>query len=258
MHQAPSRRHLLTVIVARELRLAAQRRGVKLLFLASLAPIAIFAMILVFRVVGQQALGQDLGWDPVEEFIAAQVFPVMLLTLGLGTPIIANDRNEDVLFLYATRPVGPWDYVLGKALSVMLPSFLLLFLPALVMDLLRLGILPQVGLLDFAQTLAWALLFALLAAWSLSGVALIGSALTQRSRWALLLAIALLVVPEILNSALEIPLALGPSMGINTLLETLFGQAATARGIWAGAVLLVYGAMGLLLPLRQVREEMRP
>ena len=144
----PSRGHIIETIVRREVRLASRRRGVRGLFFMSLTPLVVFALILVIRVAGEETFGVDMGWDPVLSFLEVQVYPVLLLALGLGTPIVANDRSEDVLFLYATRPVGPMDYTWGKLLSVALPVALLLLVPGIIVAGLRWGILRHVGALD--------------------------------------------------------------------------------------------------------------
>ena len=119
---APTSSHVIGAIARRDLAIAARRKTLRFLFIASLGPPVVIAAILVVRIVAEQLATTELDWDPVLRFLQAQAIPVALLALGLGTPCVARDRSEEVLFLYATRPVLPWHYAAGKMLSVALPS----------------------------------------------------------------------------------------------------------------------------------------
>ncbi len=258
---APSHLHVIRSITRRELGIAARRWLVRLLFFFSLVPPVVFGIILVVRVMAKQAVGMDLGWDPVLRFLMVQAQPVTLLALGLGTPLVARDRSEDVLYLYATRPVLPWHYTAGKMLAVALPSFLLLVVPGILIAVLRQGVLgAEVTAGQSLLLVAKVVLAALFIAVGFAGVSVGPSAVTKRARWALLIAAVFFIVPDSIMTAVRgsDALALGPAAAGRDFLRALFGDLAASRA-WLGAlVLTVYGLLGVTATQRAVRREMIP
>jgi len=254
----PSSLHIVKTLAWRELRLASRRKLVRALFVMSLVPLAIFAAILVVSVVSEQALHAELDWDPVQEFLGVQLFPVALLALGLGTPIIARDRAEDVLYLYATRPLLPWHYTVGKVLAVWLPCAALLFLPALIMAGLRLGSLARVDTWNFARMLLQIAAVSALFALGYAGLTVGASALTKRARWSLMLALGVdIVLPAfVLGAGLGYPVS--PSNAGSDLLYVFFEDFEARRLMVAVGVLLFYGALGFIIPTWRMSQEMTP
>ena len=146
--RAPTSWQVISAIARREIMLALRRRLVKLLFLVNLIPPLVMAVILVVNMMIRQSGLGDLGWDPLLRMLEIQAGPVLLLALGIGTPLVARDRREDVLFLYATRPVTPWSYTLGKMIAVAVPALALLIIPGILIAILRQGLIEEFHLLD--------------------------------------------------------------------------------------------------------------
>jgi hypothetical protein len=259
--RAPSGWHIIRAIARREIGIALRRRHVRLLFLGSLVPPVVFGIILVVRLMAEKAVGVDLGWDPVLRFLQVQVAPVLLLSLGLGTPLVARDRAEDVLYLYAVRPVSPWHYALGKMLAVAGPAFALLLLPGLLIAVLRQGLLPdEVSFADSAILVGRMALAAVFLSLAYAGASVGPSAAVKRARWALLLALALFTVPDSLIELVfgEHAFPIGPAKASESLLSALFEHRDLGGGAVCALVLLLYFVAGSLVTVLRVRTEMRP
>lgn len=258
---APGARQIVAAIGRREIGLAARRKLVRLLFLFSILPPVILTVIIVVRIFAEQMTGTSLDFDPLLHFLRFQALPIALLAFGLGTPLVAQDRAEDVLFLYATRPVQPWHYALGKMAAVAVPCFGLLLFPGLLIAVLRLGITREFGAGE-ALLMVLRLAFAgVVVAWGYAGLTVGPSALTKRARWAQLLSLALIIVPGAIVettaqvTGLDLP-PIGAPRAVDELLTDLFGD-----GTWAAAatiVLLGYGFLGYVLTMLRVKREMIP
>ncbi len=259
--RAPSNLHVIRAIARREVGIAARRRLVRLLFLGSLLPPLIMAVILVVRVMAEKTTGMDLGWDPVLRFLLIQAMPVWLLALGLGTPLVARDRAEDVLYLYAVRPVMPWHYALGKMVAVALPSFLLLLVPGVLIAVLRQGVMAEkVATGESVVLVLKVALAALFIAVAYAGISVGPSAATKRARWALLIAVLICIVPD---SVVQIiwgadAYSLAPPNAAGDMLRALFNDRSWDYGVLAGLVLAAYGVAGTAITMRAVRREMIP
>lgn len=258
--RCPSAYHVLRAIAWRELRVAAQRRLVRWLFIGSLLPVLVFATILVVRVIAEEKFDQDLDWDPILYFLSVEGGFVALLTLGIGTPLVARDRAEDVLFLYATRPVLPWHYMAGKMAAVLVPAAGLLLFPGIMLAALRLGLLRDVGSLDTLVLFGKVSVAGILVGLGYAGISVGASALTTRARWSLLLALGIYMLPDAVAGVIfgsDAP-ALGPGRATADLLGTLFDSVELWRGIVAGIVLLAYGVAGGVVTVLRVKREMIP
>ena len=258
--RAPSRFQVIWAIARREMGIAWRRKLVKFLFFLSLLPPIGMTAVLVVRVMVQQQMGMDLGWDPVLWFLRIQLGPVILLALGLGTPVVARDRAEDVLYLYAVRPVTPWTYAVGKMAAVMVPTGLLLFLPAVLIAVLRLGILgDSVGTGETLLLAGKALVVSVLLAYAFSGIAVGPSAATRRARWALLIAFLVFNIPEPLKMIHgEDAMAFGPQMNAWDFLRAVIEGGVPRLGVLSTVMLAGYGSLGLLVTRLTVRREMTP
>ena len=224
-------------------------------------PPLVMGIILVVRVMAKKAVGVDLGWDPVLRMLMIQAMPVFLLALGLGTPLVARDRAEDVLYLYAVRPVLPWHYTWGKLLAVAIPAFLLMFAPGVLIAVLRQGVMGnQVGTGESVMLVLKVGLAAIFIAMGYAGVSVGPSAATRRSRWALLIALAIFVVPDAVLGGVwkDEAYGVGPGNAAVELLRSLFGDRDVLRGLVSAGCLTAYAALGTLVTLRAVRREMIP
>lgn len=256
---APSSSAVIQAIARRELALAARRRLTKLLFLFSALPPIILTVIIVVRMLAESMTGTDLDLDPILEFLQFQAFPVALLALGIGTPSVARDRAEEVLFLYATRPVQPWHYAWGKLLAVAIPSAALMLLPGVLVAVLRLGVTAQLSTGEAAMLVLKLVLVSVALGWGYAGISVGPSAATRRGRWAMLIALGFFFVPDALARIVwgRHALPVGPVKAVQELLETLI--EGDNLGGWFGLfMLLLYGAVGLAMTIGRVRREMTP
>lgn len=258
--KTPTSVQVITAIARREIAMAMRRRLVKLLFLGNLIPPLVMAIVLVVSMVAKGFGLEDLDWDPLVRLLQAQTGPVLLLALGIGTPLVARDRSEEVLFLYATRPVTPWSYTFGKMLAVAFPAVGLLVVPGILIAILRAGMMEGFGFMDSVTLIGKILAVALLMAWGFSGVTIGPSAATKKARWALLLAFLCFVIPEVVSEIIwrSDAWALSPGQGVEQLIEALFQEHTAVHGAVAAVCLLAWGALGMMITAARVRREMIP
>ncbi|MFN8546541.1 MAG: hypothetical protein U0527_00845 [Candidatus Eisenbacteria bacterium] len=258
--RAPSAAQVVGAIARREIGLAARRQLPRALFFASLVPPVVLILFLLVRLFAEQTTGTKLPWDPVLRFLLIQSGPVTLLALSLGTPLVSRDRAEDVLFLYAVRPVLPWHYALGKLLAVALPSGLLMLTPGAMIAMLRLTVTGDLAFGQASALVAKLTLVAILVACAFSGITVGASAITKKARWSLLIAVMIFVVPDALAkmSSERHAWPIGPASAIEVLIKALFHDDYTARAVVAVFALLGYGILGFLLTTERVRGEMIP
>lgn len=258
--KAPNSFQVVAAIARREIVMAMRRRLVRMLFLLNLIPPIVMAVILIVYMFGEEFGLRNLDWDPLVRFLQVQGGPVVLLALGIGTPLVARDRSEDVLFLYATRPVTPWSYTLGKMAAVAVPSAALLLIPAILIAILRVGLMTDFGVVDALVLVGKIVVVALLMSWAYSGVTVGPSAATRKARWALLLAIACFVIPAIVSDIIWDGggYALDASTASDDLIASLFGEEYARYGLVGAGVLLLWGALGALVTSARVRREMIP
>ncbi len=256
-HRAPTRAQVVYAIARREIGIARKRRLVKLLFLGSLLPPIVMAVLLVVRVMIEGA-GFDFGWDPLAQFIQIQIGPVLFLALAIGTPSVARDRGEDVLFLYATRPVTPWSYTFGKMAAVVVPAIGLLLLPGILIAILRVGIMEEIGAGEAFALLGKLVVISVLMAWAYAGICVGASAAAKKARWALLVAFAAMAIPDMISEMLRLDVALDAPGAVKEVVDSLFARRPHWPGFGTIVVLLGWGALGAYVTASTVRREMTP
>jgi hypothetical protein len=172
--------------------------------------------------------------------------------------VIARDRAQDVLFLYATRPVLPWHYALGRMLAVATPAAALLLVPGLLIAALRVGVTGDMEVAAAFDLLARLTAVALLAAWGLAGVSVGASAMTRRGRWAMLLALSCFVFPDTVARLIgpRDPWPLGLGSAVSEMIASAFSRGDHLAV--AACALLIYGFAGYWLIVQRVRGEMIP
>jgi ABC-type transport system involved in multi-copper enzyme maturation permease subunit len=257
---APTSAQVVAAIARREVTMALRRRLVKLLFLGNLIPPLGMAVALIANIVAKGIGVEDLGWDPLATLIQVQAGPVLLLALGIGTPLVARDRSEDVLFLYATRPVTPWSYTIGKMLAVAVPAVGLLVVPGVLMAILRAGLMNDFGLVDSLVLLGKVLVAGALMAWGYAGVSVGPSAAAKKARWALLIAFACFVIPDIVSQIVwhGDGYGLSPAKAVDHVIHALFDNEDLDYGVFGAVSLVVWGVLGALVTSARVRKEMTP
>jgi ABC-type transport system involved in multi-copper enzyme maturation permease subunit len=261
--RTPTSTQVVAAIARREITMALRRKLVKLLFLFNLLPPLVMAIILVVNTIIKGAGLENLEWDPLAKLLEIQAGPVLLLALGIGTPLVARDRSEDVLFLYATRPVTPWSYTIGKMLAVAVPAVLLLVVPTILVAILRMGLMADFGAADSLALVGKVVIISILLACGYSGVSVGPSAATKKARWALLLALLCFMIPPAISGLAAHLMnhdmyALDPATAGEVIIQALFADESMYRGILAGLCLLVWGMLGSLVTAARVRREMIP
>jgi hypothetical protein len=68
---------------------------------------------------------------------------VSLLTLGAGAPAIAEDLTFRAFQFYFAKPVTPEQYYAGRALAVAIPVFAVTFVPAILVDVVLVAMMPH-------------------------------------------------------------------------------------------------------------------
>lgn len=258
--RAPTPMQVAVAIARREITMALRRRLVKLLFLGNLIPPLGMAVALIANIVAKGIGVEDLGWDPLARMIQIQAGPVLLLALGIGTPLVARDRSEDVLFLYATRPVTPWSYTLGKMLAVAAPAIALLVVPGILIAILRVGLMTNFGMAEALSLIVRVMIAALLMGCGYAGVSVGPSAATKKARWALLLAMTCFVVPSLVGQLIwrHDPYGLSPGLAADHVIMALFDDDRVGHGVVGAISLLTWGYLGALVTSLRVRKEMTP
>ncbi len=258
--KAPTSAQVVVAIARREISMALRSRLVKLLFLGNLIPPLGMAVALIASIAAKGIGVENLGWDPLVRLLQIQVGPVLLLALGIGTPLVARDRSEDVLFLYATRPVTPWSYTIGKMLAVAIPAVGLLVLPGILIAILRAGLMTDFGLLESLTLVGKVMVAGILMACGYAGVSIGPSAATKKTRWALLLAFMCFLIPGIISGLIWRADAYGldPGTAVDHVIAALFNERDISYGIVGAVTLVVWGLIGAVGAAARVRREMTP
>jgi ABC-type transport system involved in multi-copper enzyme maturation permease subunit len=257
----PSAGHVVGTIAQREFRIALRRKFLRLILILGFLPPIGAAVVLIIRLLLKQMQGHDVGWDPLPFLLQFQTIPVFLAALGLGTPAVSRDRAEDVLYLYAVRPVSPSLYAAGKMLAVFLPAYIVLLMPIVMVITVRQGILgADAAWLDSAADLGRAVVLTFGLALALAGATVGPSAATKRGRWAMLLALAVILLPDTILRVFghRDDWGIGPLTVAKHLVETLFVDHEWLPSIGHLAILVAWGAAGFLVTRWRVAREMIP
>ena len=111
---------------------------------------------------------------------------MMIILVGLVAPnLIAQDLRSKAYLLYFSRPIGVWEYLLGKALVVWLYLALITLVPALGLYLLGVSLSPDLSVLRHTWDLPLRIVAgSLVLMVPTACVALCFSSLTTESRYA--------------------------------------------------------------------------
>jgi len=192
-------------------------------------------------------------------FLKGQSFILLLLVIVVGAGLIANDRKFKALPIYFSKPVGFWDYIIGKLLVIGSYGMLITMIPALLLYLMR-ALLTQNT--DFIQSFYW-VPFSIVA-WPLAALLILGgltlavSAFSRGSRAASILLFSIIYVPELLRAILSRI----PDIGLISIHATLHQLGAIFFGAkhpydfsngWMVIVLLGICGLSLLILKIKVR-----
>jgi ABC-type transport system involved in multi-copper enzyme maturation permease subunit len=145
-------------IVARaELRLLIKRRLFIFLFLASLLPFVIHAIVII---VSSAALKDvfpgrppiSIGVKFFRDFLNYQMYLSEVFVLIFGSGLIAKDNRTKAMQFYFSKPITKADYFLGKLGSIGILLLLITAVPAFLLFLLKLAFTPT---LDYLKESYW-------------------------------------------------------------------------------------------------------
>ncbi len=139
------------VIAKTGIRLTLKRKLFLILFLLSLVPF-LARGVMIYLVVQLNFNMIRIDARFFREFLNQQSFWVLMMTILGGAGLIAGDIRSNALKLYLSRPLGRWDYILGKTATLMLILSSVTVLPSLLLFLER-GLLSDN--LDFLRGGYW-------------------------------------------------------------------------------------------------------
>jgi ABC-type transport system involved in multi-copper enzyme maturation permease subunit len=141
----------------------------------------------------------------VTTVLLMQFFSAALLMMVSGCGAISDDLRYRTFQLYFSRPVEPWEYLLGKFMGVAALCSLVTVVPALLLGGLRAAYFARTGLASvmFEQSaVAVAVSFGVMAL--VSCIVLGLSSLTRRTGYAVLGFVGILFVPQVLSIVVAI------------------------------------------------------
>ena len=178
-------------------------------------------------------------------FAYTQSFLSMIVVAIVGPPLIAKDLRSKAFLVYFSKPIRPWQYLLGKLLTVLFFVFSMTLFPALLLSIVGIALSPSLStvvatipiLLEIAAASA-------IIAIPISLLVLLLSSLTKNRRLATFAWLALWIVGEISFRTLSI----GGSFGSN---HEAPGWAAllSIRELTTQATSAIFGVRGHLTAL---------
>jgi ABC-type transport system involved in multi-copper enzyme maturation permease subunit len=244
-----------------------KKRWLLMLVLMAWVPAIVKGGIIYFKLkAGDLADLLSGGWTSVDPegflaFIEGQRFFVFVLLAIVGAGLIANDRRDNGLSLYFSRPLGLASYIGGKSLIIMFFYCLVTLLPVIALCLFAYLIAPDAtGLELLLLTPLRALVYCVAAGTSLSLVLLAFSAMGTRS-------IFVMVWWTIVVSGTETIGAIAEGLGKDSVQAVNFlgqyhnagsllfgGPARLAVSPWLSlATVLAWTALAALLLRRRIR-----
>ncbi len=176
------------VIARRGIAEPLKRRWLLVLLLMGFVPAIVKAGIIYFKLkAGEIADLLSGGWTSIEpegflSFIEGQRFFVFVFLAIIGAGLIANDRRDNGLSLYFSRPLGLKSYVGGKALIVTFYYCIVTLFPVYALCLFAYLIAPEATGLDLLLlTPLRTTVYCVLSGASISLVLLAFSSLGKRS-----------------------------------------------------------------------------
>ena len=237
---------------------------VKLALLTGWVPVVVAGVYDVVRLFAQRTFATQMaGAEPVfphhDDFVFALLrwqawLFASLVALGAGAGAVSGDLGKGALVFYLSRPVTREQYLLSRVGAVGLWSFLLLFVPGLLMVLLATGLAPPemrgTELALLVPTAAFSLLVAVVFSTVSVGIsALSASRATTMTAWLLVF-----LVPEVFGGLVEaatgapwVRLASLPTLLV-AVGRPLFRLEAPAEGVqWFHALPILVAASVLSL-----------
>jgi ABC-2 type transport system permease protein len=126
-----------TVIATAGIRTMLGRKAFIALLLMAWLPFLVRAVQIYMATNVQQASFLAPSADTFRDFLSQQDVFVFFIAVSVGAGLIANDRRANALQIYLSKPLGRWEYILGK-LSILLVFVLLVtWIPAILLLVLQ-------------------------------------------------------------------------------------------------------------------------
>ncbi len=185
---------------------------------------------------------------------------ICLIGIFSGTRLIANDLRHNTLPFYLSKPIGCWDYLIGKVLVMLMWLGLITILPSLLLLCEHLLLSNSVLFLKKNYGLLFAIpLFSILIILPISLLTLALSSLTTNSRYASIgfasIVIGTPILAEILSKITRKDSFLMLSIWANfdLLGQHLFGLNVDYSYPWYMALLICFGLISISLWVLQKR-----
>lgn len=205
-----------------------------------------------------KALQIDSGF--FSAFLHGQNFFLMLVIILSGAGLIANDRKFKALSIYFSKPVGFWDYIIGKFLVIVFYSSLITLAPALLLFVIQILLAKDAAFVNeyyWIPASFFGYFFLILI--TLGGLMLTISSVVRGTRSAAIFFFALITFPELFRKILSsIPEAglISLNADIKQVVSVFFGLERPFQFSvwWSLAVLtgIVFLCLGIL------RVKVRP
>ena len=240
------------------------RRWFDLLIGVSLLPFVVFAIALFVSMRYPELTANvpilKFGPSSFRSFLWAQSFFAFLVTIFAGSGVISGDIRTRALPLYLSKPISPFDYIVGK---LMVPTFFLALVTALPAELLWLmRVLTGEGVAFFTEhpLLPVRILLASAVTMVVMSVLMLALSSLSRSAWlpGLGLAIIYLFAPPLaglmrLLFKTDLPILLSLHANLSRVSDGLFGTPPTSGPSWLASLavlVLVTIACGVVLRIR--------
>jgi hypothetical protein len=193
-------------------------------------------------------------------FMRDQVLILLVILAYCGAGLIVNDRRFKALSIYFSRPVGFWDYIVGKFLIIFFYGGIVTIVPALMLFVMHLLVTDEAG---FFAAYYWVPLSivaqGVLILTVLGTFMLALSACAKGARSAIVAYFALLAIPAFLVELFQRYRDIGwisITRNLRQISEVLYGMDAPYRyPIWAAAL----SAMAVLAAsIAVLRHRIKP
>lgn len=130
-------------------------------------------------------------------FVMTQSFLVMIVLAIVAPPLISRDVRNRAFLVYFSKPIGVWEYLLGKLGTVLFFIFVITLFPALFLYAISIALAPDMGtLVATAPILPRIVAAGFVIGVPLSAVSLLISSMTREHRIAAFLWIALWILGD--------------------------------------------------------------
>lgn len=241
---------------------------VKIAIFLSGGPLLVFAVYVVLRLWMTRSMGatdalDDFdGSEPLRLLYTSETWlAVSLLTLGAGAPSIAEDLTFRAFQFYFAKPVTPEQYYAGRALAVAIPVFGVTFVPAVLVDITMVAMLPTEHATDALGLLLPCVVYSLVLAVVMGAGSVAVSSLSKSRALTMSAWVLCFVVPHALAAVVDAIghwpwLYLGSFTGLlGVIADALFRVETESDLHWwhAAPVLAGFVAGAIALSLHRLR-----